>query len=81
MIRLLPIILLCSCTEPQEQPATPSVHDLDCYAKARQQELLTDVERWDPKEAFDQYNADQGKGLLPPGCWASSPPKCGSECK
>lgn len=77
---LLLTALMCACTAPKEQPGTPSIQDLNCYARAVQGELLTDVERMDPDTAREQYQADKARGTLEPGCWAGPRPRCNEEC-
>lgn len=77
MKRLL-LLLLCACSHSEPAQPTPDVQSLNCYARAKQGELLSDVERWHPAEALEQYNDDQQRGILSAGCWLK---KCSLTCE
>lgn len=80
-IRSLALVLLCSCTEPQEQPATPDALTLGCFANAIQSSRQGDILLLEKEEFLPAWENQRRMGTLPPGCWASAPPKCDSECQ
>jgi hypothetical protein len=59
----------------------PDVHALDCFAQARQGQIIDPRERWTVEEAQEQWQVERAQGRMIPGCWAVKPYRCDEGCQ